>query len=375
MLEPGAQPRRDLGGGLDLLVAEVEHPEQDGLLRQLGENAEVEPRLRRLQRYLARRRAGELRQEGVAARLVAHEMAVAETDMNDCRPGDAGERPVDRRDAVARRLVGRGAHPGLVELYDVDPGRLQLPKLGVDRVGIVHRQLFLVLVELVLHLLRHGERAGQRDLGRARRVGDEERRVVDLDLALAADPPGDPRHRGGAAVGADHRAEPLGIDAVERQREIVRVAFAPHLAVADDVDADPLHLADREDRRVVLRFLQLRRRDAPDLVRMDPRHPVLFERGAVDQPIGLRIGADDGGRDQMGRIRHWLGASSCVAGRRASDSIQALFRHRRLPRSRRRLSQKARAQSTPGRRIETISETTPFKQKAVISTGLRVIRR
>src|SRR5262249_62249424 len=53
--------------------------------------------------------------------------------------------------------------------------------LGVDRVGVVHRELGLVLVELVLHLLRHRERPGQRNLGRAGRVLDQKRRVGDLD--------------------------------------------------------------------------------------------------------------------------------------------------------------------------------------------------
>ena len=221
-------------------------------------------------------------------------------------------------DPVARRLVRRRAHPRLVELHHIDAGGLEVAQLGVDRVGVVHRQLGLVLVELVLHLLRHRERAGQGDLGRAGRVLDEERRVVDLDLALAADFAGDPRDRGRAAVGADHRAQALGIDALQRQREIVRIAFAPHLAVADDVDADPFQLADREDGRVVLRLLQVRRRDAPDLVRMDARHPMLFQRAAVDQPVGLRIAADDGGGDQMGRVGHRLW---CLHRRHSPDSI------------------------------------------------------
>ena len=95
------------------------------LLRQLFEHAEVEVGLGGFERDLRGGAVGELGKEGVAGRLVAHEVAVAEADVHDRRAGDAGERPVDRLDAVARRLVGRGAHPGLVELHDIDPGRLQ----------------------------------------------------------------------------------------------------------------------------------------------------------------------------------------------------------------------------------------------------------
>ena len=81
-------------------------------------------------------------------------MAVAQADMHDRRPGNAVERPVDRRDPVARSLVGRGAHPRLVDLYDIHARGLKLAQLLVDRRGEIHRQLCLVGVELVLCLLR-----------------------------------------------------------------------------------------------------------------------------------------------------------------------------------------------------------------------------
>ena len=180
--------------------------------------------------------------------------------MHDRRAVDAVERTVDRGEAVARRLVGRGAHPGLVELDDVDAGRLQFAHFLVDRDGIVHRELCFVGVELVLHLLRQGERARHGDLGRVRRVRDQELGVAALDGALAADAAGDARHRRRPAVRPDHRADIDRVEPVEREAEIVGIALAPHLAVADDIDADALHLADRDDRRVVLRLLEVRRR-------------------------------------------------------------------------------------------------------------------
>ena len=237
-------------------------------------------------------------------------MAVAETDVHDRRTANAVERPVDRGDPVARRLVRGGAHPRFVDLHDIDAGGLQLAQFLVHRGGEVHRQLRLVGVELVLCLLRQRERAGDRDLRRARRVRQQELGVAPLDRPLAPDPPGHARYRRGAAVGADHRAGIDRVEAVERQAEIIRVALAADLAVTDDIDAGPLHLADRDNRRIVLRFAQLRLRDAPDLMRMHPRHAVMFERRAVDQPIRLRIAADDRRRDQMRGIDH-SGNSAC----------------------------------------------------------------
>src|SRR5439155_2164981 len=95
-----------------------------------------------------------------------------------------------------------------------------------------------------------------------------------------------------AAAAAPDLAGMLAIDAVERQGETVGIALAADLAVADDVDAGPLHIADGEDRRIVLRLFEQGIGDPPDVARTDPRHAVMRERAAVDQPIGLRIAAD-----------------------------------------------------------------------------------
>jgi hypothetical protein len=68
--------------------------------------------------------------------------------------------PVDRLDRDPPRRLGIVAHPGLVELDDVGAGGLQVVRLRVDRGGEVHHHLVVVVVELVLGLLGHGERAG-----------------------------------------------------------------------------------------------------------------------------------------------------------------------------------------------------------------------
>src|SRR5919109_1510345 len=104
----------------------------------------------------------------------------------------------------------------------------------------------------------------------------------------------DARYYGARAGAVDGRAGVLDVDAGERGGEAVRVAFAPHLAVGDDVDAGRLHVANREQRRVVLRLLELFGRHAPDLGRAHARH-LGAELGAVDEPVGLRVAPDDGG--------------------------------------------------------------------------------
>ena len=161
--------------------------------------------------------------------------------------------------------------------------------------GVVHRHLFVVFVEIVLHLLRQRERAGQRDLGGVRRLGDEERGVARLDRALPLDLPRHARHRHGArAARAARRRAGIGeVDALERQREPVGIAFAANLAVGDDVDAGLFEIVNREPRRVVLRRFALRFRNAPHLRRADAWNSL--RRFVIDEPARLRIGTDDGG--------------------------------------------------------------------------------
>ena len=62
-------------------------------------------------------------------------------------------------------------------------------------------------------------------------------------------------------------ARVVEVHALERGRESVGVAFAPHLSVGDDVDARPLHVAYGDERGIVLRLLEKLGRDTPDLLR------------------------------------------------------------------------------------------------------------
>ena len=58
-------------------------------------------------------------------------------------------------------------------------------------------------------------------------------------------------------------------------------------------------VADREQGRVVLRLLEILRRDAPQLLRAHARRKAAGELLAVDQPVGLRVGADQRGRQKL----------------------------------------------------------------------------
>ena len=144
------------------------------------------------------------------------------------------------------RLLRPRLHVGLVDLHDVGAGGEQVLDLLVDRGRIVERQLLLVLVEIVLRLLRHGERAGHGDLDRAVGVGAQELDVAHLDRVLAPDLADDARHRIGMAAAVERGAGIVDVDAVERGGEAVRVALAPHLAVGDDVEPGALLVADGE---------------------------------------------------------------------------------------------------------------------------------
>ena len=85
----------------------------------------------------------------------------------------------------------------------------------------------------------------------------------------------------------------VDVDPVEREHEVVRVALAPDLAVGDHVDPRALLVANRDQGRVVLRLLEMRLVDPPQLPCADARRQPAAERLAVDQPVRLRIAADN----------------------------------------------------------------------------------
>ena len=91
------------------------------------------------------------------------------------------------------------------------------------------------------------------------------------------------------------RACPLLVDAAECCGEPVGIALAPDLAVADDVEARPFLIPDRGQRRRFLRLFQMLGRDAPHLMRTHAGRQAVHQIVPVDEPVRLRIAADDGG--------------------------------------------------------------------------------
>src|SRR5690606_31464819 len=71
-----------------------------------------------------------------------------------------------------------------------------------------------------------------------------------------------------------------------------------HLAVGDDVDARAFLVADRQDRRVILRLLQPRLLDTPQVACACARGDDVGEALAVDQPVRLRVASDERGGEQ-----------------------------------------------------------------------------
>ena len=101
-------------------------------------------------------------------------------------------------------------------------------------------------------------------------------------------------HRNGAAAAIDGAAWIFHVDAVKRGGEAVGVAFAPLLAIGDDVEPGAFLIVNGDDGGVVLRRFELVGRDQPEIVRAHARH-LLRQLGAVDQPFGLRVGTDKRG--------------------------------------------------------------------------------
>ena len=239
---------------------------------------------------------------------------IAEADVHRGRARHPVERPVERLEAIAARLLGPRLHIGLVDLHDVGAGGKQVLDLGIDGRRIVECQLLLVAVEIVLRLLRHRKGTGHRHLDHAVRVGAQELHVAHLDRMPATHLAGDARHRIGMAGAIERGAGIVDVDAVERGGETVGVALAPHLAVRDDVEARSLLVANGQQRRVVLRGVEEFGRDPPQLLRAHARRKASGELLAVDQPVGLGIGTHERGWKQ----RQWhqaLPAFACCCAR------------------------------------------------------------
>ncbi len=251
--------------------------------------------------------ACELGQKRIAGRLDLHPRRIAEAEVERGGAAHAVDRAVDRRHGEAPRFLGARLQERLVELHHVGAGGEQVPDLLVQRRGAGKRQRDLIAVVLVVELLRHGERAGNGDLDRPVGIGAQERYVAHLHRLAAPDRPDHPRHD----LDATRRARGdlrrvVAVRAVERGGEPVGVALAADLAVGDHVDAGALLVADREQRGVVLRLFEPGLLDPPQLARAGAGRDDLNQPLAVDQPVGLRIAADQRRRQQgmRGALRH-----------------------------------------------------------------------
>src|SRR5512134_1575148 len=232
---PTDPPGDDLGC-LDLARAEVEDAQDDHLVGNAAKHVRVEVRLRGLEREMGRGTVVQLVEERVPGEPVVDDVRVPEARVEHGLALDAGERPVDRLERVLPRRLGTGLEVRLVDLDDVRARRLEVVELLVDRFGIREREALAVGVVVVLGLLRHRERPGNGDLDPAIRDRAEELDVPDLDRPRAADRADDPWDGVLVPRAIEGDAGRVQIDAVERCREAVAVALAPHLPVGDDVD-------------------------------------------------------------------------------------------------------------------------------------------
>jgi hypothetical protein len=150
---------------------------------------------------------------------------------------------------------------------------------------------------VVLRLLGHRERARHGDLDPP--VGERAQKldVANLDRLRAAHRADHSRHRALVAGAVEGHARVVEVDPLERRGEAVRVALPPHLPVGDHVHPGELHVAHREAGRVVLRFLQIRLGDTPELAGAHPRGQPVAQPPPVDQPLRLGVAADNG-RDE-----------------------------------------------------------------------------
>ncbi len=194
-----------------------------------------------------------------------------------------------------------GPEPGLVDLDDVGAGGLQVPGFGVHGVGEGHDQRLLVAVVLIDALQSQGEGTGQGDPGAATGVAAQEAHVLDLDGAGPSDGADHAWHLNPAPWTQLDGPRPCRIHPLQRQDEAVGIALPADLAVGDDVDAGALHVFDGQAGGVVLGLGQDLRSRSPDVRRIDAGHVVAPQPVLIDQPVRLRIAADHGRRQQLGK--------------------------------------------------------------------------
>ena len=183
---------------------------------------------------------------------------------------------------------------------------------------------------IVLRLLRHRERAGHGDLYALVGVTAQEFEVAHLHRLAATDLTAHARHRNRLAAAVERGAVIFHVDAVERGGEAVRIALAAHLAIGNDVEPRRLLLTDGDDGGIVPRLLEQLGIDLPQLNRARARGKAAGKLRPVDQPVGLRIRADQRGRQKGQRHRNPLVSSlrrtAGPAAIQAVDENRPVFR-------------------------------------------------
>src|SRR5262249_2050389 len=129
------------------------------------------------------------------------------------------------------------------------------------------------------------------------RVRAEELQIAQLDGMLAANLTGHARHRNRLAAAIERRTRILRVNSFERGGEPVGIAFAPLLAVGNDVEAGALLVPNGNERRLILSGFTHLTINQPEIVHPHARHH-LGQPRAVDQPVRLRIGADERSRKE-----------------------------------------------------------------------------
>ena len=238
---------------------------------------------------------------------------IAKADVQRGGAGDAFQRALQRGEAVFARGIGAGLHVGLVQLHHVGTGCVQVLDLLVHCGGIGHRQGGGIAIVIVLRLLAHGERTGHGDLGHPVGVPLHELDIAHLHRVLAADVADHARHRHRFPRTIQRGAVVVHVDAVQRRGEAVGIAFAPHLAVGDDVEPGFFLLLDGDDGGIVPRLLQQFGLHLPQFHGARARREASRQLGAVDQPVGLRVGAYQARRkEHQLTVSRWSGRTSLL---------------------------------------------------------------
>lgn len=250
-----ADPPRDRPGALDRHVREVETARDDRLAAPILQHRGVEVRLRRLQRDPVAAAGRVPRQDGMAGRPRLDDRGIARADMHRRRPGGALQRGGQRVQPVVRGGPGAGLHPGLVQLHHVGAGGEETGDLLVTArawamarargspskpscacCDMVRGPGTVILVTRVPCFLRHSRSATSTACLR---------RISATTRGTGSGWPG----RSSAVPGAS-------ISTPQRAGEAAGTAFAPDLAVGDDVEPGLLRQLERGRPGVVPRLCE-----------------------------------------------------------------------------------------------------------------------